>query len=153
MFGWDWGAHLPDAGIFRPVRLCKVNKGRIDSVRISQTHRDGRCILDFDAEYAADAREDCSIRIRVTAPGDEKEDTDFITDDQQFETILSPDGKGSIVIENPRLWWVNGLGAQPLYGVEAVLFCGGVQADSWTRRIGLRSMTMQREKEIGRAHV
>ena len=147
MFGWDWGAHLPDAGIFRPVRLCKVNKGRIDSVRISQTHRDGRCILDFDAEYAADAREDCSIRIRVTAPGDEKEDTDFIADDQQFETILSPDGKGSILIENPRLWWVNGLGAQPLYEVEAVLFCGGVQADSWTRRIGLRSMTMQREKD------
>ena len=22
MFGWDWGAHLPDAGIFRPVWLC-----------------------------------------------------------------------------------------------------------------------------------
>ena len=21
MFGWDWGAHLPDAGIFRPVSL------------------------------------------------------------------------------------------------------------------------------------
>ena len=30
-----------------------------------------------------------------------KEDTDFIADDQQFETILSPDGKGSIVIEIP----------------------------------------------------
>ena len=26
MFGWDWGAHLPDAGIFRPVYLCYVKK-------------------------------------------------------------------------------------------------------------------------------
>ncbi len=182
MFGWDWGAHLPDAGIFRPVRLCKVTKGRIDSVRISQTHRDGRCILDFDAEYEANAREACSIRIRVTAPGVgtdtfienqrnrmlvsqrgqvpdmtgfknelsgtmEHPGTIEPSGDQQYETVLSPDGKGRIIIENPRLWWVNGLGTQPLYEVEAVLFCGGVQADVWTRRIGLRSMTVQREKD------
>ena len=26
MFGWDWGAHLPDAGIFRPVFLIGVNQ-------------------------------------------------------------------------------------------------------------------------------
>ena len=30
MFGWDWGAHLPDAGIFRPVWLCKETGGRRD---------------------------------------------------------------------------------------------------------------------------
>ena len=24
MFGWDWGAHLPDAGIFRPVYLLTM---------------------------------------------------------------------------------------------------------------------------------
>lgn len=38
MFGWDWGAHLPDAGIFRPVSLPGINKGRIDNVYIRQEH-------------------------------------------------------------------------------------------------------------------
>mgnify|MGYP000491370704 CR=1 FL=1 len=38
MFGWDWGAHLPDAGIFRPVSLLGINTARIDSVYIKQTH-------------------------------------------------------------------------------------------------------------------
>ena len=26
MFGWDWGAHLPDAGIFRPVSLLLLQR-------------------------------------------------------------------------------------------------------------------------------
>ncbi len=180
MFGWDWGAHLPDAGIFRPVRLCKVTKGRIDSVRISQTHRDGCCILDFEAEYVADEPENCRLRIRVTAPEEGQAGTmeasgnaqdgskdlsgyvqsktakrsencqagnRALQERKQYETILSPEGTGRIVIEDPRLWWVNGLGGQPLYEVEAILLCNDVQADVWTRRIGLRSMTVQRTKD------
>ena len=40
MFGWDWGAHLPDAGIFRPVYLLTMTEGRIDSVYIRQEHEE-----------------------------------------------------------------------------------------------------------------
>lgn len=36
MFGWDWGAHLPDAGLFRPVTLLGVDEARIDSVYVTQ---------------------------------------------------------------------------------------------------------------------
>lgn len=136
MFGWDWGAHLPDAGIFRPVKLCKVTHGRMDSVYIRQTHEEGRCTLDFEGTYLTDACGSYQIKVTVTSPSGEI-----------CETLLSPEGKGSLVIENPRLWWVNGLGEQPLYQVEAVLFCEGTAVDTWKRRIGLRSMTMQREKD------
>lgn len=38
-----------------------------------------------------------------------------------METELDADGDGRIVIDHPLLWWVNGLGEQPLYEVEAVL--------------------------------
>lgn len=37
MFGWDWGAHLPDAGIFRPVTLLGIDRGRIDNVLICRS--------------------------------------------------------------------------------------------------------------------
>lgn len=136
MFGWDWGAHLPDAGIFRPVKLCKVCHGRMDSVYIRQTHEEGRCTLDFDAEYVMEGSGEYCVKVTVSSP-----------DGDDFETILSPEGKGSLVIENPKLWWVNGLGEQPLYQVEAELFFEGEAVDSWKRRIGLRSMTMQRQKD------
>ena len=39
MFGWDWGAHLPDAGIFRPVILLGIQKACLDSVYLP--HRKG----------------------------------------------------------------------------------------------------------------
>ncbi|MCD7885136.1 MAG: glycoside hydrolase family 2 protein [Lachnospiraceae bacterium] len=38
MFGWDWGAHLPDAGLFRPVSLLGIGAARIDSVYVTQEH-------------------------------------------------------------------------------------------------------------------
>lgn len=37
-FGWDWGAHLPDAGIYRPVYLIGSNGTRLESVQILQKH-------------------------------------------------------------------------------------------------------------------
>ena len=136
MFGWDWGAHLPDAGIFRPVKLCKVRHGRMDSVYIRQTHEEGKCTLDFDAEYIMEDRGEYGVKVTVTSP-----------DGKESEVMLSEEGKGSLVIENPQLWWVNGLGGQPLYQVNAVLFYEGEAVDTWKRRIGLRTMTMQRQKD------
>lgn len=172
MFGWDWGAHLPDAGIFRPVKLCKVNYGRIDSVYVKQIHEDGQCILEFDAEYETEYENEYktayeneskavyenaykavdkaayktaykevdpdgyTIQITVTSPENER-----------FTTKLSANGKGALTIEYPKLWWVNGLGEQPLYEVEAVLLYDGKEVDTWKRRIGLRSMTIERKKD------
>lgn len=169
MFGWDWGAHLPDAGIFRPVRLCGVTGGRIDSVAIRQEHQEGRCILNFEVEYSAQDKEKSTIQIRVTAPETPQTETTKIAgglrnetvisaeetrhevaascEREQYEVLLSQEGKGQIIIDDPQLWWVNGLGGQPLYEVEAVLLQDGIQVDSWKRRIGLRTMTVQREKD------
>ena len=136
MFGWDWGAHLPDAGIFRPVKLCKVYGGRMDSVYIRQHHEENLCTLEFDAEYRMEETGNYEVKVTVTSP-----------EQKTWETSLSGEGTGSIAIENPQLWWVNGLGGQPLYEVEAVLFYNGEAVDTWRRRIGLRSMTMQRNKD------
>lgn len=140
MFGWDWGAHLPDAGIFRPVKLCKIQHGRIDSVYITQTHKDGICILDFDAEYRLeDETADNSkfeVQVTVTSPQNE-----------EYQILLDSDGKGSLSINDPQLWWVNGLGGQPLYEVKAALLYEGEETDTWKRRIGLRSMSMERRKD------
>lgn len=140
MFGWDWGAHLPDAGIFRPVKLCRAKYGRIAGVYVRQTHEAGSCILDFNAEVTGrfwrENRERSAVQVTVAAPSGE-----------QYTTVLSPEGKGRLVIENPQLWWVNGLGGQPLYEVKAALVSNGETVDVWKRRIGLRSMTIERKKD------
>jgi len=136
MFGWDWGAHLPDAGIFRPVWLCKETGGSIDSVYIRQTHEQERCMLDFEGSFKVTGTGEVQMKVTVTSPQGETD-----------ETTLDGDGHGSIVISHPQLWWVNGLGGQPLYEVSAVLFIDGEPVDTWTRKIGLRTMDVQREKD------
>lgn len=45
MSGWDWGACLPDGGIFRPVTLLGIESARLDSVYIRQVHEDGKVLL------------------------------------------------------------------------------------------------------------
>ena len=51
MYGWDWGAHLPDAGIFRSVALLGISKARIDSVYVTQEHKDGTVTLHFAPSF------------------------------------------------------------------------------------------------------
>lgn len=139
MFGWDWGAHLPDAGIFRPASLIGIEKARIDSVYIRQEHKNGSVELkpQADIEYISSCTlhsEETSV-CRVTVY------------DPQGEIISETVGAEGIVIDNPRLWWPNGYGEQPLYTVEVRLEIDGCTVDIWKRRIGLRQMTMRREKD------
>ncbi len=134
MFGWDWGPRLPDAGLWRPVKLLGIEKARVDSVYVTQKHEDGKVTLHFDV--------DADVYDREALMGY----TVLITDPNGKETLC----KGSpeeIVIERPQLWWPNGFGAQPLYTVEVRLYAGGKQVDAWKKRIGLRTLTMHIEKD------
>ena len=162
MFGWDWGPRLPDAGIWRDVKLIGFDDARIDSVYITQIHADGRVTLALDVDVDRiseeflrrfgedDERlEGLSVRVTVTDPAGES------------HTYSHEETMEGIVIEDPQLWWPNGYGAQPLYQVEVELLknaCIGAAdsvheteivnvLDSWKRRIGLRTMTVRREKD------
>ena len=48
---------------------------------------------------------------------------------------------------SPRLWWPNRLGDQPLYTLRAEALCGDAAADCQTLRLGLRTLTVSREKD------
>lgn len=142
MFGWDWGAHLPDAGIFRPVSLIGVTKARIDSVYIRQEHRDTDVTL--HVQVLRNTGE-------IGAAGEDAAEEEFGYDVE----IMSPDGillrypgsPSEIRIASPKLWWPNGYGEQPLYTVKVTLYADGEPADVWERRIGLRTMAMRIEKD------
>ncbi|MCL2030452.1 MAG: glycoside hydrolase family 2 protein [Oscillospiraceae bacterium] len=127
MFGWDWGPRLPDAGIWRDISLAAVDGGRLESVYVTQTHRDGVVELGFALERSGGGE----VEITVTTPGGR---------------VLTGGGE-PLVIGDPELWWPNGYGAQPLYTVRAALTDGGRVLDVWERRVGLREMTVRREPD------
>ena len=133
MFGWDWGPRLPDAGIWRDIALLGVNTARIDHVQVFQRHEAGKvtCRVVTHVKHLTD--EPVSAAVTVLGP-----------DGRRFT------GQGTdceIVIDGPQLWWPAGYGDQPLYTVEVTLGCGEKTLDSWRRRVGLRTLTMHREKD------
>lgn len=144
MFGWDWGAHLPDAGIFRPVTLLGVEEGRIDSVHIRQTHDEGRVTMDF--AVTRNPSEDLKKEIPVTVSAEGFSYKVQVVSPEGL-VVAEEDSPESIVIQEPELWWPSGIGEQPLYQVSVVLYKNGKEVDTWTRKIGLRRITMHTEQD------
>ncbi len=129
MFGWDWGPRLPDAGIWRDITLLGVDVARIRDVQILQHHVENKVTLEINT-HVTEITGTAPVAITVTAP---------------CGKTWSADGERAVVeIQDPQLWWPAGLGEQPLYTVSVTL---GDGLDSWTRRIGLRTMTVSRRKD------
>lgn len=140
MFGWDWGPRLPDMGIFRDVELVGTDTAALEQVYVTQEH-DGNGAVRLLVKTAC----------KVTKKAEER--------GQEYLCVMakavSPEGKaygmepdGSILIADPKLWWPNGYGEQPLYTVQVTLADeAGNVLDIWERRIGLRTMTMDTGKD------
>lgn len=145
MFGWDWGAHLPDAGIFRPVSLLGIQTARIDSVYIRQEHETDRVKLHLqvETEYAETS---CAEKSCVERSCTEISYQVILTDPEGKQSVFL-DSPKEITVEDPMLWWPNGYGEQALYTVCVQLKQEEAVIDQWERRIGLRTMTMKIEKD------
>lgn len=128
MFGWDWGPRLPDAGIWRPIFLRTWDTARLENALMLQAHHDGVVDVTIRPEIAGKS----AWSAEITAPDGEVLTLPETTAAEQV-----------ITIEHPQLWWPNGLGKQPLYRVTVRLATG----DTRTWRIGLRTMTVSREKD------
>ena len=124
MFGWDWGPRLPDAGIWRDIAILGVEQARLGPVRVRQRHEAGRVFVAVETEVPVGC--------------------------QLISELISPDGQTYQLpceVEDPRLWWPNGLGEQPLYTVRVMLQKDGAALDGWERRIGLRTLTVNRRRD------
>ncbi len=163
MFGWDWGAQLPDIGIWRDLYLECYDAGRIEDVVIHQTHTWGERPQMGElsqAEYiqAIEQSDTVSLEVRTVLETDVLSEGTSVTifvsdpDGEPVETVLLPT-KGesvqtTISIAQPKLWWCNGLSGQPLYTVQVSLTSpDGTVLDSKTYSIGFRELRVSTKKD------
>ena len=123
MMGWDWGPRLPDAGIWKDISLIVLDSARITEFHILQRHEGDKVYITPNVSTDKEA----DVTITVTTP-----------DGENFEIPVNAETE----IKNPKLWWPNGLGEQPLYTVTARC-CGAEES----KRIGLRTMKLIRERD------
>ncbi|MCR6656031.1 MAG: glycoside hydrolase family 2 protein [Opitutus sp.] len=130
-FGWDWGPRFVTAGIWRDIRLESWSGNRLESVRVTQDHsRDGVVVLNLAAELARPTK-NVALRWTLSLDGEE---------------VAAGEGN-RIDVPNPQLWWPNGQGAQPLYTLRVEARAGDAEIGSWERRIGLRTIVLDRHAD------
>lgn len=143
MFGWDWGPRLPDVGIFREVSVLYGKMARIEQVYITQEWEENvRLRFDVTAECFVqwqEAEEQLVYKTALYDPEGKLLAAKSSQKEQDWDSIL---------VEHPQRWWPNGYGSQLLYTAEVVLEDeNGVRLDSFVRRIGLRTMTINQDKD------
>ena len=137
MFGWDWGPQLPDAGIWRPMALESWSGERLREVQVRQRHYRDYAELEVTPLLVSGA-ECVRCRLELMRPdGSLCVREDGLTG-----------GACALTVERPQRWWPRGMGEQPLYTLRVTLLDneGNVQ-DRWTRRIGLRALTVERRRD------
>lgn len=141
MFGWDWGPALPDSGIWRNIYLECFDEGKIEDVFIRQEHHDGRVALVIKSTCEIWCASALEIEAKVTSPeGGTVSAVGQISASNDECTV-------TIEISEPRLWWPNGFGKQPLYQVEVSLSDHGKLLDSRCLQIGLRTIQLRQEED------
>lgn len=133
-FGWDWGPMTTTSGIWRDIELVAFNTARLDSVQILQDHADDvvRLTINVNSETLTDA--DLLARIDVVYDGRVSVSVEGMLEDGRLSQELT--------IASPQLWWVNGMGEQPLYTIHVTLLHDEIELDQMEKRIGLRTLEL-----------
>jgi beta-mannosidase len=135
-FGWDWGPVLITCGIWKNIELVMFDKARLAEVAVLENLANKNSAK-LTVQVAADPTRPTSLRAMI-----------HVT--QAFrhiaETMVSlVDGKAAVelTINDPQLWWPNGMGPHPLYEVRVDLIGANQEIlDSAVKRIGLRTIEL-----------
>jgi beta-mannosidase len=140
-FGWDWGPVLVTAGIWRPIRIVAFDTARLTDLEIRQQHaREGGVSLDVAVQAeVCEGAPPLEANIQVLYKGGVVASTRA-----RLEQGVA---RARLTIKNPQLWWPNGMGEQPLYEVKAELLANRVALDHAARRIGLRTLRLDRHAD------
>jgi beta-mannosidase len=138
-FGWDWGPRLTTSGIWRPVYLEAFSSSRIKSVfaratRVTKHNADIRVDVELERHKATTVR----LNVEFTGDGFELHRSYVVRGLRKSFVIKIPD---------PRLWWPNGYGSQPLYLVNVSLEAAGVECDKRACSFGVRTIRLLQEKD------
>jgi beta-mannosidase len=139
-YGWDWGPRLITSGIWRPVTLVAWSDFRIENVYFKQKNVT-EDIADIEVDVEINATKNKNVTLTVF-----NSETIF----SRIEVKLKK-GKAkytvSFNIENPELWWTNGLGEQHLYDFTTSVSDNSGKTTSIDEKIGIRSLRVVREKD------
>jgi len=140
-YGWDWGPTFITAGVWRPIYLRLWDNVKINDVQVVQNQVDSaKAELSFNWEIEA-SKEGEKYYLLASDDGEiEIVDSIFTKKGTNFYTQ-------NLTIQNPYLWWTNGLGAPNLYHFMFRLITYNQLIDLKKVDIGLRKVEIVQQKD------
>lgn len=132
-FGWDFTTPLMMQGISGKCELLAYSHPVINNFSVRQKTNETVSRVEMKIE----ASENCTVKFTLESP-----------DGSVIEKTSKNDEKAVFEVNNPVLWWCNGLGNQPLYVVTAkIVDENGNVLDERVKKIGLRSLELDRSDD------
>ena len=134
-YGWDWGAKITTAGIWKKVKINSWNDAKIRNFGIFQEElSQKKAVLNASIELQIESEGNYLLEIN----------------DSTFSYFLEK-GKQEIsiplTINKPKKWWPNGHGSQFLYSFSLTLTKNNNVLDQVEKKIGLRTVELVNEKD------
>ncbi len=142
-YGWDWGPRLVTSGIWRPVYIEAWDDLRIENVFIRQKDiTKQKAIISVETQILTDKDiSDTKVTVKDANTG-----TVYGT-----ANIDLKNGTNKVAVDftinNPKLWWSNGLGEAYLYNFITEVIVGSKTQDSQAVKTGLRSIKVITEPD------
>ncbi len=134
-FGWDWGPRFLTCGIWRPVKINAWSGPKIGNVYIHT--------LSIDADSAV-------ISVEVEVEHGDSTDVSLVIDEKKIVLGRFFDKKSihrEFVIQNPILWWANGMGDPHLYTMNFTLTSANRIIDTKKIKYGIRTISLVNQKD------
>lgn len=141
---YQWGNRYRTMGLYQPIRIIATGQAymeaplvRTDVITLNTATLWGQAMLTnagavFDAIIETQIVEHTTGKVAWEGKSRQK-----VPNGNSF-------WEREIELSNPRLWWPNGMGDQPLYRLELKLIKDGEQIDFITSRFGVRTLQLKR---------
>ncbi len=145
-YGWDWGPRLVTSGVWRPVLLEAWNSAQIDDLYLFTRYADEEH-ANVGGRAEIEVVEPGTYTLALNINGAES---------NPIETLEMSAGSNiipfEVEIEDPKLWWTNGLGEPFLYDFKFTLTRENRNVDQKQLDFGVRTLRLVQEPdEIGRS--
>lgn len=144
-YSWDWGPRFVTSGIWRSVRIEAWNNCRIQNIFISTDRvNSDKAVMKLEVNFLSSTVGKADIDLLINNTHLKSKGVDV---NEGSNKITFP-----FEIENPALWWSNGLGEPHLYQAEVRLSVNNGLSDVKNARFGIRKIELVRESDsIGRS--
>lgn len=148
-YGWDFGPRFVTCGVWKQAHLISWSSARILSiVPITDSISPALAKLHLMVDIESNADQDVVVNPKVNQPMGNNGDMLWSFSPQYIHLKKGMNRlQLSLVIEDPKLWWCNGMGSAFLYDAELVLSKGKLVYDAKKFNIGIRKVELVQEPD------